>query len=552
MLGSLLQLVLDLLIFSFFCAAAAVLFRWLSPRYVFAARALAGSFLAAQALATVMGETFEPPTAFARWFWDLDTEWNFATTLAATQLVLVGAIALCLAWLSAKRPAWKRVYFVGVGAFFFFLGCDELFMIHERLFYWEYLYAALGAALTLGMAAVFWNASRIEKLFAACIPIGLAAAAVGAISFDVFSEPCGAWGRIHVFGECVNVYVMEESLEFLGIWMALAGVLGLFSNLSRLPKSSYQRLLYVLPIPLVLVLCGSGPVLPISQQSPDVSAADLRWADSQLHGYQIDEGSQSLAAHLFLSPSGWTFDGLGYSITLIDQSSHEVYAKQDAFANKSLNFLLAPGYNTVWRQWLRLDIPPAVPANRAMWVVLTLWRAADGDFISQPILSSDHALLNDSQVILDELILRAPALPLEGDKPVAEFEGGIKLAAAKLPSRAQAGQELPVTFTWRADEAVADELIQFLHLGHEDSGEWFVYDQHPLDARLPTRLWYDGLSDSETWQAPLPTDLAPGRYAIFTGLYNARDKQRVAARDARGQPYLDARVPIGRIIVQAA
>ncbi len=170
--------------------------------------------------------------------------------------------------------------------------------------------------------------------------------------------------------------------------MALAGVLGLFSNLSRLPKSSYQRLLYVLPIPLVLVLCGSGPVLPISQQSPDVSAADLRWADFQLHGYQIDEGSQSLAAHLFLSPSGWAFDGLGYSITLIDQSSHEVYAKQDAFANKSLNFLLAPGYNTVWRQWLRLDIPPAVPANRAMWVVLTLWRAADGDFVSQPILSS--------------------------------------------------------------------------------------------------------------------------------------------------------------------
>ena len=91
---------------------------------------------------------------------------------------------------------------------------------------------------------------------------------------------------------------------------------------------------------------------------------------------------------------------------------------------------------------------------------------------------------------------------------------------------------------------------QFLHLGHEDSGEWFVYDQAPLGQRLPTRLWYTGLADSETWRVPLPADLAAGRYAVFTGLYRSSDLERVPARDAEGTPWLDNRVVLGSLIIE--
>ena len=103
--------------------------------------------------------------------------------------------------------------------------------------------------------------------------------------------------------------------------------------------------------------------------------------------------------------------------------------------------------------------------------------------------------------------------------------------------------------TWRAEAAARDDWIQFLHLGHEPSGEWFVYDQQPLGIRLPTRLWYKGLADSESWSVPLPSDLQPGRYAVFTGLYRASDKERLSARDASGEPFLDARVPLGSLVV---
>lgn len=70
-------------------------------------------------------------------------------------------------------------------------------------------------------------------------------------------------------------------------------------------------------------------------------------------------------------------------------------------------------------------------------------------------------------------------------------------------------------------------------------------------SRLPSRLWYSGLVDSETWRVPLPADLAPGRYKVYTGLYRARDRERDTASDVNGAPFIDARVPLGTLIVES-
>ena len=110
---------------------------------------------------------------------------------------------------------------------------------------------------------------------------------------------------------------------------------------------------------------------------------------------------------------------------------------------------------------------------------------------------------------------------------MATFDNGFILQSFELPARTQAGATLEISFTWQSDVAGTEDHVQFLHLGHEESGEWWVYDQQPLEARLPTRLWYSGLVDSEVWQVPLPADLAPGRYHVFTGLYRISDQERV-------------------------
>ena len=93
-------------------------------------------------------------------------------------------------------------------------------------------------------------------------------------------------------------------------------------------------------------------------------------------------------------------------------------------------------------------------------------------------------------------------------------------------------------------------MSSFYILVTKRSGEWWIYDQEPLGARLPTRLWYGGLADSEIWEVTLPADLAPGRYNVFTGLYRVSDRERLPVSDAQGTPFVDNRAPLGALIIE--
>ena len=235
--------------------------------------------------------------------------------------------------------------------------------------------------------------------------------------------------------------------------------------------------------------------------------------------------------------------------SLVDQVSLRIAASLNTFAHHRLDFNLAPGYVPVYRQWKQIDYPSPPPTNRALWLVLALWTEQDGEYVPQRIQSGDLKRLSNSQVILTELVIpAAPAIPPAS--PAALFDNGFSLDTVRLPETARPGETLNLKFTWRSDSQGLEDHAQFLHLGHAESGEWFVYDQQPLGARLPTRLWYSGLADSEVWSVPLPADLAPGRYDVFTGLYRARDKERVPTTDADGAPWLDNRVALGSLLIE--
>ena len=199
---------------------------------------------------------------------------------------------------------------------------------------------------------------------------------------------------------------------------------------------------------------------------------------------------------------------------------------------------------------MELEIPPQTPVNRAFWIVLTLWREQDGEYVRQKILASDQHLLDDTQVVLDELVLPPAVSTATPTDPTALFDNGFALDAAELPPSVRPGETLNIRFDWRSDVDEREDYVQFLHLGHEEGGDWWVYDQLPLGPRLPTRLWYNGLADSETWQVALPADLTPGRYAVFTGLYRQSDLERIPASDIDGKPFLDARVPLGSLMIE--
>ena len=235
---------------------------------------------------------------------------------------------------------------------------------------------------------------------------------------------------------------------------------------------------------------------------------------------------------------------------MVDQVSGESIASRDEWADRQHGvWLLGPQYVPTYRQWMQVKIAPDAPPNRALWVVLTLWRKRDEAFVRQTVLDSDHRLLDDTQVVLDELVLPAVSADMS-TAGLAKLDNGFVLAAVEMPEHAQAGETLRMSFTWRSDVDGQEDHVQFLHFGNVESGDWWVYDQLPLGDRLPTRLWYKGLADSEVWQAPLPADLAPGRYEVFTGLYRTRDLERVPASDADGVAWLDGRVSLGILLIE--
>ena len=272
----------------------------------------------------------------------------------------------------------------------------------------------------------------------------------------------------------------------------------------------------------------------------------------RLQSFRTENRDHAYIFQLFTSAQHKAYEGLGYSILLVDQATGESLANQDKWADRlSYNWFFGLDQVPVYRQAMEIDFPPLIPTNRALWVVLTLWRKEGDVYVRQKIISSDSPLLSETQVILSEFVMQAEPVA-SSSIPIARFENGFTLDAANVPERAQAGETMPILFAWRTDGDGRENFVQFLHLGHEASGAWWVYDQQPLGPRLPTRLWYRGLADSETWEVPLPADLAPGRYTVFTGLYRPGDQTRLSASNVDGTLFVDSRVPLGILTIPGA
>lgn len=542
-----------LYIFLLYVPLCLLVYRQLSPSLSPTSKRLAIGMLAAQLLVIVLSLAIKPTSLFQEWLWRLGAEWNIPSALASAQLALVGFVALFTAWLSRTIPAWQRLYLIGLGLVFLFLGLDEFFDFRIYIDNLRRHYLVVGAAIVVVTVIVAVRSPRRSWIWQICLLLGLSIVAMGGLFFDVASDFCGTIGFFRPSGGCLETGYFEESLEILGVWLALIALLGQFSWSVPTPQPRVQRALYVAPVFWILLLARASPVpnIPYQEFGYGIQPTLVRFeSEEYLYGYHIEIDEEELELQLYSYPWQSSNIELGYSIHLVDQTSGGSAASQDNLLKRDRSFRLFGGnFVRVYAQDIEIELPPEAPVNRALWIVLTLWRQQDDGFARQKVLSSDLPLLGDSQVILGELVLPtdSPALLTQ---PLAAFDSGAVLHAASMPERAVAGETLNITFSWRSNESGGEDLAQFLHIGREDTGDWFVYDQQPLGPRLPTRLWYAGLFDSETWQVSLPADLAPGRYSAFTGLYRVRDQERVPAKDSNGKPWLDARVPLGIIIIE--
>ena len=297
-----------------------IAYRVLYPRLVPSAKLLASVFLLAHVAAIVMSEITQQTLGSMHNLWNLDKEWNIPTGLAATQLALVGGVSLMNALLSSGRDKMQRFYFLGLGLVFFFLSYDEFFRIHDKILDWTRYYAVAGIALvslmiviTLGLGRNGCNRHGLmqeQRWLFASLPAGLFLAALGAIGFELGTTECGGWGYILINGLCVRIFVVEESIELLGIWFVLVGMLGLFSVLSP------SRLLKILVYAWAAGLFATTLALTSVESDPRNSYinANVRFETNlQLYAYQVEriEKDSRLHVHVHLSPGELDFHGLG-------------------------------------------------------------------------------------------------------------------------------------------------------------------------------------------------------------------------------------------------
>lgn len=530
--------------------AGLLAYRRVFPRLSPPAKRLAGITLGVQLLVIMVAIGQLSESGFTFWLWHLDLEWNIPSILSSSQLAMVGGIAFATAWHSRRGPVAHLLYLVALAVFFIVLGLEEFFSWKDSMSEtdWRSNYAILGAAVFIATTLIASRAPRSERAWLILLLIGLSLLAVGGGLIDSLPAACGVIGILRIDG-CFYFYRSpEEIVEILGGWVALLAILSQFSRATRHSPARVWRLVYLIPVVWILLLILYSPVNSLEVQPPAQPASVQFESNAQLHGFQTDERGLPAIAYVYL-PYDVDITQLGFSIHLVDQLSGESVASREIYAHRRYDVWPGGrGYEPVYAQTIDVPVSPKTSVNRALWVVLSHWRTIGDQFVQQAVLASNLRLLNDTQVVLDELVLPAES-PESTGRPIALFENGFALADVAAPTAVQVGDTLEIRFTWRADADSSEDYAQFLHFVPEESGAQWGFDQQPLGPRLPTRLWYSGLIDSENWEVPLPGDLEPGLYAIFTGLYRLSDLERLPAMDAEERLFDDARVPLGQLTV---
>lgn len=486
--------------------------------------------------------------------WHYDVEHNIPSALSSTMLATAGVIALVVAWIGRGRRGWQRLYFLGIGLLLLAMGADEYFELFKRIIgeyrlsLWERGYLVLGvgaAAATTLMALAAHGRARLWHIVALA---GLGLAGAGGLLLDSAPQFCGIEGVFRQAG-CNKPYAVEEILEHLGGWLILVAMLGAFACACSQPSPRLRRGIAAIPLLWLLLIPLNAQVARLELERV-AQPTNVRFAgDIELRGYEFDLVGDAINISMYFSAPQVEYTQLRYFvIDLVDSVSGESnfrYVADLDLLHSILTF--GPGYNSVYRQQHEVRYRDFIPLNRAHWIVLG---AVDVNALRR-LDTSDLRQWNDKQVILGEFVVPAPATEPPATA-LANFDDGFTLVDIELPDQAQPGDRLDIPITWHSAAESSHDYTQFLHFAHEQTGMQWGYDQPPLGRRLPTHLWYAGMLGTETWTVTVPDDAPPGDYAIFSGLYNPRDMQRLSAKDAAGMPFADARVPLGSLRIGGA
>ena len=517
------------------------------------ARRIAALALMAKIPLVLMSLDTPSEGSFWGFVWHYDEEHNLPSTLGYLLLACAGSFGLLSAWTGREREGWQRLFLLALGLLLLFMSFDEYFEAYKnfdmavRTHAWERSYKAIGAVTgLLTLLAALLSLAR-DRFWLLATLAGLASMALGGLVIDSALPLCGIEG-VFAVKTCEKPLAIEEIYEFLGSWLVFAGMLGLHSALSPSPSTRMRRLVYALPLMWLLLIPLNSPVGRLDMHARAIPASARFDGGIDLLGFKIDTTQDAVGLSLYMSARQADYAPLAdFHIALVDQASGAANFRYSAGIDHLHGvWFFGTHYRPVYRQPIRFP-HRGLPPNRAQWITVGLANQSGLLHIS----ASDLRQLNDKQVILGEFVVHAPAVDAPA-APIAAFDGGFALVNADLPAAASPGDTLEIAMTWHSDSDASEDYTQFLHFFHAESGEQWGHDQPPLGRSLPTRLWYAGMMDTETWRVLAPLNAAPGEYDVYTGLYRPQDISRLRTYDAAGNAYEHARVHLGTVDIELA
>lgn len=484
--------------------------------------------------------------------WHYDGEWTIASVNSSFSSLLLASLCLLNGIGAGKIRVPERLYWMFLAVAFTGMCLFEYAALPRYIIPETIVVVSFGLFLVAFslLLALRHRGDVVRRFCLLLLPAGM-----------------GLWGlgfRIDETTILGNPHVgpLEETLELLGMAVALAGVAGYATT--NLPRSRIQGSRFLASLCLTNVILFSLLLAAPVWEERVFPEARFLWRTFG-HRINADIGDGSLAlrgwnshslspglhgrVHVVLQalkPIDFEF---GFSAQLIDQASGE----NTLTINKRSGINVRkwpPGLEFAALLKAPLHVTEATPTNRAQWLTVSFWKIEGDDFPPLKIDSSDYPLLSDTHVILDELVLHAPAGSFGQNEALAVFANGFALQQAILPERAQVGEPIEVAFQWSSVSDGEEDWTQFLHFVPEDGGSFWNLDQYPLGMRLPTRLWYAGLLSDEQWNFTLPADLTAGTYKVYTGLYRLADLQRLEVTLADGQQPDERSIPLGSISIE--
>jgi len=123
----------------------------------------------------------------------------------------------------------------------------------------------------------------------------------------------------------------------------------------------------------------------------------------------------------------------------------------------------------------------------------------------------------------DELVLyfaKADTTPNPATPLVADFNGEILFHGYTLPDGpVSPGERLPLTLVWQAQRTPETDYKIFVQLRDANQAPLVGADHEPYLGRVPTSTWPAGAVIQEMNWLELPSDIMPGSYNIYVGLY---------------------------------